>query len=340
MSLREPMVAAVVAGLLTLGAAAWAHPLAPSSLRLRVGDEGEVVEAFWRTPTVRPVGGELTPRLPSTCRPIEATRRSMTADRAAFETRWVVDCGPDGLVGRALTIDGLSTASTSVVVEVTFADGAVARGLLHRGDDRFVIPAAQGRAAVVGDYLRLGVEHLLSGADHILFVVGLLLLLRRRRSLIQAITAFTLGHSVSLALAALGVVRVPQAPVEVAIAVTLVVLALDVWRSDRGLRPGPVARWPWAVCAGFGLLHGLGFAGALAHTGLPEQAIPLSLFSFNVGIELGQLTLVVVAEGLWLGAKRLVRGQATALRWVPAYGIGSLAAYWVLSRSLTALGLI
>lgn len=331
---------ALVLGLVLLGAAGVdGHPLAPSLLRLRVQAEGPV-EVSWRTPTVRPIGGELIPRLPAHCLAGSEVTSRLSADRAAMEQRWTVDCGERGIRGSEVGVDGLSTASTNVVVEVVGADGATARGLLHRGEDRFIIPESQGLLAAAVDFLQLGVEHLLSGPDHILFVLGLLLLIRGRGSLVRAITAFTLGHSLSLALAALGLVRVPSAPVEVAIAASLVILALDIVRRARDLPDGPMARWPAVVCAAFGLVHGLGFAGALSLTGLAQSAIPLSLLSFNVGIEVGQLMIVFGALGLWALSTRLVDRLRRVPATIPAYVIGSLAAFWVLERSLGGLGVL
>lgn len=319
-----------------------AHPLAPSLLRLDVTNDGSI-EVLWRTPTVRPIGAELMPRLPLRCRPLTEPRSTLSSDRRAVELRWRVDCGREGMVGAAVSVGGLSTTSTNVVVEVNRDDGTSARGLLHRGRDIFVVPLSQGSGAIFVDYLRLGVEHLLSGPDHVLFVMGLLLLIRSGGRLVQAITSFTVGHSVSLALAALGVVRIPQGPVEVAIALSLIVLALDIVRAHKELSPGPMMRWPWAVCAVFGLIHGLGFAGALTHTGLPEHAIPLSLFAFNVGVELGQLLIVAFGLLCWRILQRwhfMSDPRLDRFQQVPAYVIGSLAAFWVISRTLGGLGLL
>ena len=320
------------------------HPLAPSCLRLTVGADGRV-DALWRIPSARPSGQALlVPQLPTHCVPLETPRAALSEDRAAIEERWRVDCGDRGLVGSTLSVHGLSTTSTNVVVEVTFADGSSARALLHRGDRSFTIPAGQSSGSVFVSYLRLGVEHLLTGIDHVLFVLGLLLLLRDWRKLVQAITAFTLGHSLSLSLSVLGILRIPQGPVEIAIAVSILILALDIVRahSSPAEKPvlGPVARWPWALCATFGLLHGLGFAGALAHAGLPDHAIPLSLFSFNVGIEIGQLAIVAVGlVFLWM-VRKWIADKPRLTQQIPAYVIGSLSAYWVLARSLCSLGIL
>jgi len=309
-----------------------------------VAEDG-TVDVLWRIPSARPSGqAPLVPRLPIHCAPLDTPLATLTEDRAAIEERWRIDCGARGLVGSSLSVSGLSMVSTNVVVEVTLPDGSTARALLYRNETSFVIPEGQSSSSVVVAYLRLGVEHLLTGIDHVLFVLGLLLLLRDWRKLVQAITAFTLGHSLSLCLSVLGIVRIPQSPVEIAIAFSILVLALDILRQysvgDETSSLGPVARWPWAICSVFGLLHGLGFAGALAHAGLPEHAIPLSLFSFNVGIEVGQLLIVAAGLLLYRLFRRWIGDRPRLTRQIPAYIIGSLAAYWVLARILVSLGIL
>lgn len=321
------------------GGPAQAHPLAPSSLRLTEAADG-TVEVLWRVPSVRPIGQVLAPVLPEHCAPLDRPQVTATPDRTALEERWRMDCGERGLVGSTVAVRGLTRASTNVVVEVTLADGSSSRGLLHRGEASFVVPQAQGPGSVAASYLRLGVEHLLTGPDHVLFVLGLLVLLRWGRKLVWAITAFTLGHSLSLCLAVLGIVRVPSAPVEIAIALSILVLALDILKRYQGDEPGPVARRPWLLCSTFGLLHGLGFAGALAHAGLPAHAIPLSLLSFNAGIEAGQLLIVALALGLARPLRRALEDRPRLTVAAPAYVIGSLAAFWVLERGLGALNLV
>jgi len=176
----------------------------------------------------------------------------------------------------------------------------------------------------------------LTGFDHLLFVLGLILRLRGWRRLVGTITAFTVGHSVTLALATLGVIHVPTRAVEVLIAITIFAVAVELAR-DRSQWPSWIRRAPWVAAFAFGLLHGLGFAGALAEVGLPPHEIPIALFSFNVGIELGQLAFVAIV----LGARRLL--VAMPVRWpvaaaqIPAYVIGSLAAYWAVERAWVML---
>jgi hypothetical protein len=186
-------------------------------------------------------------------------------------------------------------------------------------------------------YLQLGIEHLWTGFDHVLFVLGLLLLIRGRRSLLLAISAFTLGHSITLSLATLGYVDFPTGLIEVGIAASLLVLAVEIPGRLDG-RPSLLEQRPWTVTAAFGLLHGLGFAGALAEIGLPRAEIPLALLAFNVGIELGQIGLVLLAGALalaWRGSGLPLHTQRG--RWAAAYAMGSLAAFWVFQRATAAL---
>jgi hypothetical protein len=238
-------------------------------------------------------------------------------------------------------VSGLDRNRVEAIVRITWGDGTVIAGVLHGDNDEFAVPRAPWSGAalsgasvrgVLWSYLRLGVEHILFGFDHLLFVLGLLLLVDRTGLLIKTITAFTVAHSLALALAVMGVVTVPAAPVEALIALSIVLVAYELTRAD-----GPaslVRQYPWAVAFAFGLLHGLGFAGALAEIGLPAGQIPLALLAFNLGVEIGQLAFVLV---MLLPLKLFTRLTATRtcprwLRWLPAYAIGALAMAWVFER--------
>ena len=186
---------------------------------------------------------------------------------------------------------------------------------------------------MAGAYLMHGVEHILFGFDHLLFVLALILIVRSGRVLLWTITAFTLAHSITLSLATLGVVQVPAPPVEAAIALSIVLLACEIIRLRRG-QTSLTARWPWLVAFAFGLLHGLGFAGALTEIGLPQGDIPLALFAFNVGVEIGQLIFVAAVLGVLACVKRIdfppvVERHALS---IATYGIGTMAAFWFIER--------
>jgi hydrogenase/urease accessory protein HupE len=208
--------------------------------------------------------------------------------------------------------------------------------VLHGGAPSLVVPERASPLAVFSDYLRLGVHHIATGFDHLLFVFGLVLLARGTRRLLWTVTAFTAGHSVTLSLASLGVVNFPTRPIEVAIAATILALAVELARgplhADRSTRESPMRRRPWAVAFAFGLLHGFGFAGALAQVGLPQQEIPVALFSFNVGIELGQVGFVAVVLALRRVLAPVLAGAPGWLARAPVTAMGALSVYWCLDR--------
>jgi hydrogenase/urease accessory protein HupE len=194
-----------------------------------------------------------------------------------------------------------------------------------------VVAAAAGGTQVAATYVGLGVEHILLGVDHLLFVLALLILVDGWRRLVWTITAFTVAHSITLAAATLGWAALPPPPVEAVIALSIVFVAGEILHARQG-RPGLSLRMPWLVAFSFGLLHGFGFAGALAEIGLPQQQIPLALFTFNVGVEVGQL--LFVAAVLLLGRLPGFLRLPVPAWWpqVAAYGIGSVAVVWVLER--------
>jgi hypothetical protein len=228
-------------------------------------------------------------------------------------------------------VEGLERTITDVLLHVTYADGTELTQLIKPSAPSFQIPAANKSGLPVRQYLELGFMHIWSGIDHLLYVFGLLLLVRDIRTLVKTITGFTVAHSLTLAAASLGYVHVASAPVEAVIALSIVFVAAEVLNAKEG-RMNLAQRAPWVVAFGFGLLHGLGFAGALAEVGLPAHAIPAALLLFNVGIEIGQLTfiglLLLAAKALWRLAPRFV-GQ---LHWAPPYLIGSVASFWLIQR--------
>ncbi len=236
-----------------------------------------------------------------------------------------------GLTGTLVTIDGLDATFTDVLLRLERIDGTELTHRLTPAAPSYIIEAEPGRGQVALTYFVLGVDHILNGVDHLLFVLALLMVVVGWRKLLGTITAFTVAHSITLALAALGFVDVPGPPVEAIIALSIVFVAAEIVRGRMG-NPGLTARLPWIVAFTFGLLHGFGFAGALSEIGLPQSAIPLALFSFNVGVEVGQLIFVAAVLVLYSIARRI---QAKPPEWawrVPAYGIGGIAAYWMIDR--------
>jgi hypothetical protein len=305
---------------------AFAHALDPVLFELVERPDGKI-DVTWKAPNARVPGLDLVPQLPPECKTVGEVDRHEEED--AIVSKWVIDCGGT-LVGKTVGIAGLE--STDALLRIALASGSVDRRVLGAGSPSVTVAGEPTRLDVLHDYGRLGTEHIATGIDHLLFVFGLLLLTGGTRQLLATITAFTLGHSVTLALAALQIVSVPQAPVEVVIALTIYILAVELAR-DVGTRQTLLRRRPWAMAFVFGLLHGLGFAGALREAGLPANDVPLALLSFNLGIEVGQVAFVAVVL-LGMAALRSVLEKLP--RWVhrvPVYAMGSAAAYWVLARA-------
>jgi hydrogenase/urease accessory protein HupE len=320
-----PLAGAVLLLLLAASPVA-AHPLAPSLLDLRETGPGRIA-VLWRRPQLLPVGAHLEPLLPAHCRTVEPPVE--TPEGAALVTSWTVDCGRASLTGGTVAVSGLAEAGSDALFRASLADGRSFRAVLRPDAPFFVVPPAQSPAVVAASYLGLGIEHLLTGWDHLAFVLGLVLLVAGWRGLLCMVTAFTGGHSVTLALATLGLVRLPPAPIEAAIALSILVLAVELASRDR---PNLFGRRPWLMAACFGLLHGLGFAGALAEVGLPAWEIPLALLAFNVGIELGQTAVVLVVCGLGLALGPLLRRLPAWSAPAPTYILGTLASFWLFER--------
>lgn len=246
-----------------------------------------------------------------------------------------------GLAGQTISIEGLSATSTDVLVRVESLDGATQTERLSPTSTAFVVQAAPGAGEVAATYLRLGIEHILFGFDHLLFVLALAILVRDWRRVALTVTAFTIAHSITLAAATLDLVNVPGPPVEASIALSIVLVAVEIVNA-RGGMPSVTARWLWLIAFCFGLLHGFGFAGALAEVGLPHHAIPIALLFFNLGVEAGQLffvAAVLTVGGLFRRAiafrfeRALVERTANRIDVTAAYAIGTTAAYWLIERT-------
>jgi hydrogenase/urease accessory protein HupE len=265
--------------------------------------------------------------------------RAAFSDGAYVERRTIRRDG--GLVGQPVAIEGLSATSTDVLVRIESLAGAIQTERLSPTKTSFVIQAVPGAGEVAATYLWLGVEHILFGFDHLLFVLALVILVRDWRRVALTVTAFTVAHSITLAAATLGLVNVPGPPIEAAIALSIVLVAVEIVNARRGT-PSMAARRPWLVAFCFGLLHGFGFAGALAEVGLPHHAIPIALLFFNLGVEIGQLAFVAAvlsAGGMFRRAlayrleAALVQPTVNRLDVIAAYVIGAVAAYWLIERT-------
>src|SRR3979490_862303 len=268
-----------------------------------------------------------------------APPRSSFREGAYVERRSIRRDG--GLIGLAVSIEGLSATSTDVLVRIESFEGAIQTERLSPTKTSFVIQAVPGSGEVAATYLRLGVEHILFGFDHLLFVLALVLLVREWRRVAVTVTAFTIAHSITLAAATLGFVNVPGPPLESPIALSIMLVSAEILNARRGT-PSLTARLPWLVAFSFGLLHGFGFAGALAEVGLPQHAIPVALLFFNVGVETGQLLFVTTVLSLislsgYVASQvlepALIQRTFDRLDVTSAYAIGLAAAYWLVERT-------
>ncbi|MDH4362179.1 MAG: HupE/UreJ family protein [Nitrospirota bacterium] len=303
-----------------------AHEVRPAYLQLNEIQPGQF-SVLWKVPARGDRVLSLQAVLPSNCQTVTSPTPMLLAGTQL--TRWKVDCGATGLDGATIRIQGLSATMIDTLVRIELLNGVVVSQIL-RPELPTIVVNARGGVALTG-YVHLGIEHILLGIDHLLFVLGLLLIVRGKWQLVKTITAFTVAHSITLALATLDVMQVPQAPVEAVIALSIVFLATELARS-KGESLDLIFRFPWIVAFVFGLLHGFGFAGALSEVGLPQTDIPLALLLFNGGVEVGQLLFVGVFFALGWLIHRAVETLPTWLTPATAYGIGSVSSYWLIER--------
>ena len=326
----------VVAAMCWAATGAHAHEVRPGYLQIQESGEDKF-DVTWKVPANGDYRLSLYARLPKEC--TGAPDQGSFAG-GAFIERWQAKC-PGGLVGRTISIEGLSATRTDVLARVERLDGTTQTVRLTPDRASFEVTAAPDRLEVAKTYFVLGVEHILSGVDHLLFVLGLLFLVGSWRRLVATVTAFTVAHSITLAAATLGWVHVPQAPIEATIALSVMFVAAEILRDAHG-HPGLATRAPWIVAFVFGLLHGFGFAGALQQVGLPEKDIPIALLFFNVGVEVGQLLFIAAVVAALSVLTRLFRKRGTTehgpwhseamIRTPVAYMVGSVAAFWVVQR--------
>jgi hydrogenase/urease accessory protein HupE len=309
--------------------AASAHESRPAYLQINEST-ADHYDVIWRTPLLSGMRLPVVLKLPDDVREVRQPIVQELSD-SLLERHKIEVTG--GLSGKRIDFVGLQATITDVLVRVQMLDGTYSTTLASPSRPWIDIATSRGWLAVAGAYLQHGIEHILFGYDHLLFVLALILIVRSARVLLLTVTAFTVAHSITLSLATLGVVRVPGPPVEAAIALSILLLACEIIRSKQG-QVGLTAKWPWLVAFSFGLLHGFGFASALAEIGLPQKDIPLALFAFNVGVEIGQLIFIAVVLSLLACARRIqfppvVERYAST---VATYAIGIVAAFWFIER--------
>jgi len=311
----------------TLAASAvTAHEIRPAYLQIREAIPG-VYDVLWKVPSIGETVLDIQPRFDDRLTLTPAGDHTLLDGFVVYRYRLT---GPTGLTDSVLSIHNLSKTSVDALASIELLDGTRHTLLLRPASSSATIPKTPSKWQVVVTYTKLGIEHILAGIDHLLFVAALMLIVPGYRMLLLTISAFTVAHSITLGLATLGLVSLPPAPVEALIALSIVLVCVEAVRARRG-ETSLAIRWPWIVAFVFGLLHGFGFAGALRELGMPQGHVPLALLFFNVGVELGQIIFIGAVLALLALARRL---HAIPLR-VPiatAYVIGTLASFWVFQR--------
>ncbi len=307
---------------------AFAHELQPSSLEVRQLT-AERYEVIWRAPIYYKKPHPAKLQLPEQWQTVGEPTIKQLSDSALH--RRVVSVPNGDIEGGVIRFIGLEATITDVFVRFIWLDGTQTRAIARPSQPWVEIVAQRSAWQVAGDYTVLGVDHILSGFDHLTFVLALLLIVSGARRLLITVTSFTLAHSITLAAATLGVMWVPGPPVEATIALSILFLASELVKVNRGL-PSLTAQYPWIVAFVFGLLHGFGFAGALSNVGLPQNEVPVALLMFNVGVELGQLLFIAAVMVLFFIVRKVRSEWPAWARQLPAYGIGSIAAFWFIER--------
>jgi hydrogenase/urease accessory protein HupE len=310
-----------------------AHEIRPALLDIDESSPG-LFEVTWKLPGRGDRALGLEPILPDNL--ALAAPPSVRQVPGAWVQRATYKSDGTPLIGQRISIRGLRALQTDVLLRVHLLDGSTHTAILRPNTPTFEIPARESKKEVALATWKMGVIHILEGFDHLLFLLALMLIVTGFWPLVKTITAFTVAHSITLALATLGVVHFPPAPTEAVIALSIVFLAAEVVRKRQG-QVVLTERYPWAVAFGFGLIHGLGFAGALSQIGIPQNEVPLALLMFNLGVETGQIAFVMVVGFALAGIRRIpITPPQGAWRLAP-YAIGGLAAFWTIQRVVSML---
>jgi hydrogenase/urease accessory protein HupE len=314
--------------MLVLAQTASAHEVRPGYLELRQTD-AKMYSVLWKVPAVGEMRLSIHPVFPENCKQVGEPTHYLAAD--SYTEHLSIACN-GGLNGRPIVISGLGATLTDVLVRIEFTDGTTWMQRLEPSVPAALIPMTASRLQTAGVYLKLGVEHILTGVDHLLFVLALIIITRGGWKLVKTVSAFTISHSITLTAATLGFVHVPQRPVEAVIALSIVFVAAEILRMRLGIRSVTFSA-PWLVAFSFGLIHGLGFAGGLSDAGLPAAHIPTALLFFSLGVEFGHFLFIAVVLSL---IALLYRVRIPLPHWaelVPPYAIGTIAMFWVIQRT-------
>jgi hydrogenase/urease accessory protein HupE len=303
-----------------------AHEIRPAYLQLQEVAENEYT-VLWKVPRTADKVLDIQPRFEND---FTLNMSSTPKVLEAFMLYAYTVTGNRSLTNTKLSIQNLEETGIDVLVDIRLLDGQHHTFLLHPTTNTLVIPDKPNKWHVAKTYTILGIEHILLGFDHLLFVFALLIISVGFKKLLKTITAFTVAHSITLSFSALGLAKLPGPPVEAVIALSIVFLALEIFKIQHG-KPSLTSQKPWLVAFSFGLLHGFGFAGALAAIGLPQNEIPLALATFNIGVELGQLMFVFAVLLVWRVINGIIPRQGWITKIAP-YAIGSMAAFWMIDR--------
>jgi hypothetical protein len=308
--------------------ASLAHEARPAYIEMKETAPGQF-SVLWRTPVLAGMRLPLVLQMPQGVRNVKPPAVEELSD-SLLERRWI-DAGPNGLAGKRIEIAGLQLTITDVLVRVELLDGRTIQAIARPSQPWVEIAATQSRWEVMGTYIVEGIRHILFGADHLLFVLGLLLIVRNGWMLVKTVTAFTVAHSITLAVATLGYASTPALPLNAAIALSILFLGPEIVRVWRGETSFTI-RHPWVVAFAFGLLHGFGFASAMTSAGLPRQDLPPALLSFNVGVEVGQLGFVALILAMERSFRVLEVRWPRWMQALPGYTVGTLGAFWTIQR--------
>jgi hydrogenase/urease accessory protein HupE len=309
-----------------------AHEIRPALLEITERSPG-LYDVKWKVPAKGERALAISPVLPESFSPVGLPTNNIVPGAFIEQTTYKSD---KPLTGEIIIIEGLSGVQIDVLLQIELLDGSNFSAIIRPTSPTYLIPLKETKSEVAFSYWRMGFSHILDGIDHLLFLLALVFFIPGFRSLLWAVTAFTVAHSITLALATLGVLYVPSAPTEAVISLSIVFLAVEIIRKHSGDN-SLTERFPWIVAFIFGLFHGLGFAGALSEVGLPQHEIPLALFTFNVGVETGQVLFITIVAVIFAILRKInIPYPNWSWRAVP-YTIGSIAAFWTIQRTISFL---
>lgn len=317
-----------------------AHEVRPALFEIRRSTSSQC-EILWKQPVVGEFAVRLVPQLARGW--LDAPPQSEWRAPGQRSLRWIQhNCSLEALEAQSLAIEGLDATLTDVLVRIEFGNGRTLQAILRPGDEPLAFADPSSRriahgASGSGAYFRFGVLHILEGVDHLAFVLALVLLVGLRVRLVKVVTGFTVAHSLTLGATALGWLQPWPAFIEALVALSILLVATEVLRARRGETRTLTGRWPEVAAFGFGLLHGLAFAGALADIGLPQDEKLMALLLFNLGVEAGQLAFIGAVLVASLTLRRVIADCPRRVRELPAFAIGAGAGFWTIERAIAVL---